>query len=88
MITCSFLNLQKPIEAELWAQRALEVQSDRPEALLRLVTYFRERSIHCKAWHYLLEVEKRRGQKELVSFWTLWHTAANLNTKGAFSIIT
>ena len=60
MITCSFLKLQKPIEAEFWAQRALEVQSDRPEAFLRLVTYFRERSNHFKAWHYLLEVEKMR----------------------------
>ena len=52
MLTCTFLNLQKPIEAELWAQKALEIQSDRPEALLRLVTYFRERSDHFKAWHY------------------------------------
>ena len=60
MLTCTFLNLQKPIEAELWAQKALEIQSDRPEALLRLVTYFRERSDHFKAWHYLLEVEKMK----------------------------
>ena len=27
---------------------------------MRLVTYFRERSDHFKAWHYLLEVEKMK----------------------------
>ena len=60
MLTCSFLNLDKPEDAEFWAQKALKLQDDRPEALVRLVTYFRDRSQHYKAWHYLLEVEKMK----------------------------
>ena len=27
---------------------------------MRLVTYFRDRSQHYKAWHYLLEVDKMK----------------------------
>ncbi len=58
MLTCCYLKLQRPLDAELWAQKGLELQGDRPEALMQLVAHFRERSDHYKAWHYLLTVER------------------------------
>ena len=52
MLTCIYLKLQKPLDAELWAQKGLELQGDRPEALMQLVAHFRDVSDHYKAWHY------------------------------------
>jgi hypothetical protein len=60
MLTCNYLRLNKPIEAEFWAQKGLELVADRPEALMQLVSHFREHSDHYKAWHYLLKVEAMR----------------------------
>ena len=57
MITCNYLRLGRPYEAELWAQLGLDLQPDRPEAIMQLVAHFREVSEHYKAWHYLLKAE-------------------------------
>jgi tetratricopeptide (TPR) repeat protein len=60
MLTCNYLRLNKLPEAELWAQKGLELVADRPEALMQLVGHLRERGEHFKAWHYLLKVEGMR----------------------------
>ena len=53
MLAKSYCALGKPLDAELWAQRAYELEPNRWEPLMLLVSYFREASQHYKAWHYL-----------------------------------
>ena len=47
---CAFA---KMLDAEMGALRAYELEPNRWEPLMVLVTYFREASQHYKAWHYL-----------------------------------
>jgi len=57
MIATNYLKLNRPYDAELWAQRALALEPQRAEALMALVTHFRSNSEPFKAWHYLLKCE-------------------------------
>jgi len=63
MIVCNFLRLHKPHEAELFVQRAYDLQPERIEAMLHFITYLRNSSQHFKAWHYLLLAEKQAKPK-------------------------
>jgi glycosyltransferase involved in cell wall biosynthesis len=57
MAACDSLALDRPEDAELYVQRGYRVYPHRAEGLLKLVAFFRERSSHFKAWHYLLLVD-------------------------------
>lgn len=53
MLARTHLRREEPFLAEQWVSRGLGVQPDRIEGLLSLITYFREKSQHFKAWHYV-----------------------------------
>jgi len=64
MIARTYLRLKLPFKAELWVHLGQQLQPDRAEGLLSLVTHFRETSQHHKAWHYLLQVEALKKPQE------------------------
>ena len=57
--------LERPIECEMWAQRASETDPDRNEAMLALVEFLRERGEYFKAWHYLLRADRQKPSDKL-----------------------
>ena len=64
-LTKIYAKLGKPIECEMWAQRATVMDPERNEALLALVEYLRERGENYKVWHYLLRADREKLQQEL-----------------------
>jgi tetratricopeptide (TPR) repeat protein len=48
-------HLNKPLEMELWMNKAFEFYPRKAEPLYHLTRYFRERSQHFKAYHYYLK---------------------------------
>ena len=53
MIGQSYLQLNNPIKFEEWMLRAFEYRPARAESIYKLTRYFREKSQHYKAYHYL-----------------------------------
>lgn len=53
MIAQSYLQLNNPIKFEEWMLKAYEFRPARAESLYKLTKYFREKSQHYKAYHYL-----------------------------------
>lgn len=52
MIAKLWLLLNNIVKAEEWANKAYNLRKSRPEPLYFLVKYFREKSLHHKAYHY------------------------------------
>ena len=48
-------HMNKPLEMELWMNKAFEFYPKKAEPLYHLTRYFRERSQHFKAYHYYLK---------------------------------
>ena len=48
-------HLQKPLEMELWMNKAFEYRPQRAEPIYHLTRYFREKSQHYKAYHYYMK---------------------------------
>ena len=57
MIVVGLLARGRVDEAEHWVAKAAALQNDRVEPRMALVTYYRERSEHSKAWAHLLIAE-------------------------------
>lgn len=53
MIAQCYLNLGDPIRFESWMLRAYNVHPKRAESIYKLARYFREKSQHHKAYHYV-----------------------------------
>jgi glycosyltransferase involved in cell wall biosynthesis len=68
MIARTYLRMKLPFKAELWVHLGQQIQPDRAEGLLSLVTHFRETSQHFKAWHYLLQLEALKKPQETKLF--------------------
>ena len=64
-LTKIYARLKKPIECEMWAQRASEADPERNEATLALAEFLRERGEYYKAWHYLLRAERAKPSNKL-----------------------
>lgn len=58
MMARLLLKKDEAARAEEWVEKGLVLQPDRVEGLLSLITYFREKSHHFKAWRYLKLAEK------------------------------
>jgi glycosyltransferase involved in cell wall biosynthesis len=55
MIGDCYLKLDDPLKFELYMQKAMKFRPGRAEAPYALAKYYREKSQHYKAWHYVLQ---------------------------------